>query len=307
MNRRRPTARATITIAAAIVVVALVLVLLPTGSHTPAPDDKKTDLLADVQRFSQAMSAESGYTRPSRTERATLSDGVRRVLDNVPGEAGDVLAQVGYTVREHVDAVTRRTFYDISDTAAAPRGWGRIMVDTAAADTRLGIEIPHPKADQDSEALGVELFRKAAGSVLVIAGAHRRAAPDRQADMAHTTDSVFEEIHALLVQRRTPVVQLHGFQNETAPDSDVVVSAGPRLRSPYVQAIAQRLEAAGLSVCRPWVTGCPGLEATTNVQAQWSQEHGADFAHVEVSRDMRDTSSSRDLVVSALAGQQARR
>ncbi|GAB2837702.1 hypothetical protein GCM10027200_42090 [Lentzea nigeriaca] len=289
------------TIVVAIVVAGLVLYLLPTGKKDDKPDTAgKTDLLSDVQRFSQGMSAETGYTRPTQAERTAVSNGVQRVLDNAAGQAGDVLAAVGYTIRERVDTATNRTFYEISDNAVDSRGWGRIMIDTSES-ARLGIEVPHPKADQDSESLGVELFRKAPGSVLVVAGAHRRAAENRVADMAHTTSSVFEDLHELLVRRRIPVVQLHGFQNETAPDSDVVVSAGPPLKNQFAQQTAQRLESAGLSVCKPWVTGCPGLEATTNVQARYSDEQKADFVHVEVSRDIRDSPSARDQVASVLA------
>ncbi|MFC3893933.1 hypothetical protein ACFOWZ_20850 [Lentzea rhizosphaerae] len=309
MKKLRSTARASVAIAGAIVVVGLVLYLLPTGTGNrkdDKPEPGRTDLLSQVQQFSQGMSAEMGYTRPTQAERTAISTGVQRVLDNAPNEAKDVLAAVGYTISERVDTATQRTYHEISDNAGNPRGWGRIMIDTSES-ARLGIEVPHPKADQDSESLGVELFRKAPGSVLVVAGAHRRAAENRVADMAHTTATVFEDLHELLVRRRVPVVQLHGFQNETAPDSDVVVSAGPSLSSPSAERAAQRLESAGLSVCKPWVTGCPGLEATTNVQARYSDEQKADFVHVEVSRDIRDNPSARDQVASVLAGKKGDR
>jgi hypothetical protein len=307
VKKLRSTARASVAIAGAIVVAGLVLYLLPTGTRKDdTPEAASTDLLSEVQQFSQGMSAETGYTRPTQAERTAISTGVQRVLDNAPNEAKDVLAAVGYTISERVDTATQRRYHEISDNAGNSRGWGRVVIDTSES-ARLGIEVPHPKADQDSESLGVELFRKAPGSVLVIAGAHRRAAENRVADMAHTTTSVFQDLHELLVRRRVPVVQLHGFQNETAPDSDVVVSAGPPLSSPLALRTAQRLESAGLSVCKPWVTGCPGLEATTNVQARYSDEQKAEFVHVEVSRDIRDSPSARDQVASVLAGKKGDR
>jgi hypothetical protein len=288
---------------AAVVVVALVLLLLPDNTTKPEQlDSSEIDLSAETQQFAQQMSAESGYTKPSPAERATIGDGVRQALDGNPLDARTVLTSVGYTLSKRVDTATRRAFYEVSDSTNQPRGWGRILIDTTGS-ARLGIEVPHPKADQNSESLGVDLFRKAPGSVLVIAGAHRRAAPDKQADMAHTNESVFETVHELLAQRRLPIMQLHGFRNDTAPDSDVVVSAGPALHSPYVDRIAQRLKDAGLSVCQPWVTGCEGLEATTNVQAQWITAHGGDFAHIEVSYDARSTAELSDRVVSVLAQQ----
>lgn len=290
-------------VVAAVVVVALVLLLLPDNTTKPEQlDSSEIDLSADIKQFAQRMSAESGYMKPSPAERTAIGDGVRRVLDGELLDAKNVLASVGYTLSKRVDTATRRAFYEVSDRTDRPRGWGRILIDTTSI-VQLGIEVPHPKADLDSESLGVDLFQRVPGSVLVVAGAHRRAAPDKQADMAHTNESVFETVHELLAQRKLPIMQLHGFRNETAPDSDVVVSAGPALHSPYADRISQRLKEAGLSVCQPWVTGCEGLEATTNVQAQWITAHGGDFAHIEVSHDARSTAELSDRVVSALAQQ----
>lgn len=287
--------------------VALVLLLVPGATDKPEQlDAGEIDLAADVRQFAERMSAESGYSKPSPAERAAIGEGVRHVLNGEPLDAKKAMASVGYTVSKRVDTATKRSFYEVSDSTDRPRGWGRILIDPATS-VHLGIEVPHPKADLGSEQLGVALFQRVPGSVLVIAGAHRRAAPDRQADMAHTNESVFETVHELLVQRKVPVMQLHGFRNESAPDSDIVLSAGPELGSPYVERIAQGLQEAGLSVCLSWVTGCKGLEATTNVQAKWVAEHGGDFAHIEVSQDTRFTAEASDRVVSALARQAAAR
>ncbi len=98
--------------------------------------------------------------------------------------------------------------------------------------------------------------------ILDNAGTDRRTAGNRQADIAHTTAaSVFENRHELLVAREVPVVRPHEFANGTAPDSDVVVSAGQK----------------------------------------------AEFAHVEVSKDLRQTPSARDQVASALPGRKSDR
>jgi hypothetical protein len=96
-------------------------------------------------------------------------------------------------------------------------------------------------------------------------------------------------------------VQLHGYADESAPGSDLVVSAGPRLRSALAERIAAAAEAAGFAVCRPWVTGCAGLGATTNVQARWADEHGGEFVHIEVAQAIRLSRRRRDLVAVALA------
>lgn len=285
-----------------VVVAALVALVLMLGPDDTRLDADGTDLLADVRRFAAGLSTTAGYTRPSRAERAAVVEGVRRALAGRWRAAGTALARAGYVLHRRVDAATGRVFHELSDGAAAPRGWGRVVIDTGST-VHFGIQVPHPRADVASELLGVQLFRRVPGSVLVVAGAHRRAAPGRVADVAHAPESVFQSVHELLVRLGLPVVQLHGFQNATAPGSDVVVSAGPGLRSSFVDGVARRLEAAGLAVCRPWRTGGRGLAGTTNVQARWSAARGGEFAHVEVSRRVRDAAGSRELVVSALAAQ----
>jgi hypothetical protein len=299
VTRSRRTPRAA-TSAAIPLTVAAALVLLP-GCGT-STDADRTDLLADIRRFAADLPTTSGYTRPSHTERAAISDGVRHALDGRRRDAATALARVGYTVRERVDSATGRAFYDLFDASGRARGWGRVLVDVGRS-VHLGIEVPHPRADLGSESLGVELFRRTPGSVLVVAGAHRRAAPGRLADVAHAAESAFQSVHELLVLQRLPVMQLHGFQNDTAPGCDIVMSAGPELRSSYVTEVAERLDSAGLAVCRSWSTECRGLAGTTNVQARWSATHGGEFAHIEVSRDARDAPATRDRVVTALSRQ----
>lgn len=298
--RRRRTVLTTAIVVIALSAAVLIVVFLPEQQRPGLPEGDQADLSASISQFVQAQPQDSGYRAPTQTERGTVADGVRRILDGRPEAAVDVLAQVGYSVRRHSDSATKRSFFEVYDTTNEPRGWGRVLVDTGAK-VQLAVEVPHPRADLDSELLGVELFRKVAGSVLVVAGAHRKAAPDKRADMAHTDDSVFEAVHEVLVARKLPVMQLHGFANSSAPDNDLVVSSGPNLHGPLADRVADRLESGGFTVCRPWVTRCPGLEATTNAQALWAAAHGGEFVHVEVSRDNRDSEEDRDRVVSALA------
>ncbi|GAA0599139.1 hypothetical protein GCM10010174_13340 [Kutzneria viridogrisea] len=284
----------------ALVAAGVLVVSTPARQEQGPSVSDRIDLAESIGRFVQDQPQDSGYQAPTQHERGVVADGVRAVLGGHPAEAPDLLSPVGYSLRQVVDTGTGRPLYELSDTSGSRRGWGRVLVDTDPA-ARTGIEVPHPKADLDSELLGVGLFRKVPGSVLVVAGAHRRAAPNRRADMAHATDSVFEAVHEVLAAQGVPVVQLHGYANDSAPDNDMVVSSGPTLHGPLADRVANALEAAGYAVCRPWVTRCPGLEATTNAQAQWSAAHGDEFVHVEVARENRDSPQDRDRVVAALA------
>lgn len=78
-------------------VVALVLLLVPGAADKRDDRESSTvDLSADSQEFALRMSAESGYTKPSLTERNAIGEGVERVLDGKPLEAKTTLAAVGY-------------------------------------------------------------------------------------------------------------------------------------------------------------------------------------------------------------------
>ncbi len=94
-----------------------------------------------------------------------------------------------------------------------------------------------------------------------------------------------------------PAVQLHGFAEESSPDNDVVVSPGGAALSPLVRRVATELDRGGFRTCRVWTRECGQLEGRTNVQSAASAR--APFAHVEVSRAVRD--DRRERLVAALA------
>jgi hypothetical protein len=112
---------------------------------------------------------------------------------------------------------------------------------------------------------------------------------------------VFHVVAAALAGRGLAQVQLHGFDNLSAPGYDVVLSTGTTpARGPAVR-LADRFGAAGLTVCRAWAQTCAGLEGTTNVQGQLATTDGTTFLHVELNRTLRDDDHRRATVVAALA------
>ncbi|WP_437669070.1 hypothetical protein [Sorangium sp. So ce131] len=122
-----------------------------------------------------------------------------------------------------------------------------------------------------------------------LAARARTAAALAFADVAHAERSFFLSAHRALLQSfpGAPAVQLHGFQDSSAPDAAAVVSAvGPgadldRLLGPLRAAV-------GDGKVLPYPAEIKKLGGSTNVQARWSRQVGAPFYHVELSRTLRD-------------------
>ncbi|CAN94967.1 hypothetical protein sce4804 [Sorangium cellulosum So ce56] len=109
------------------------------------------------------------------------------------------------------------------------------------------------------------------------------------ADVAHAERSFFLSVHRALLQSfpGTPTVQLHGFQDRSAPNAAIIASAVghgaalDRLLAPLRAVINE-----GKVLAYP--TEIDRLGGATNVQARWSRQMGAPFYHVEMSRTLRD-------------------
>ncbi len=270
-------------------------------SHTSDQQRLDLDLEKQIQEFVAAMPPRSGYTPPTPEQRQAIARGVAQALDGDIEGAQATLGQVGYTIFVGQDRGTGRRFAEVYDQQLPSRGWGRVLIDLTARPS-VAIQVPHPGADMWSELMGVELFRAVPGSVMVIAGANRRAGPGERADMAHNTDTVFFAVHEVLRERGLPAVQLHGFIDVKLPDFDVVVSAGPPKHGDLAERTANVLADHGFRVCRPWERACGKLEATTNAQARSAYTRGwGEFVHVEVNQTVRSTERWRKELVLALA------
>lgn len=156
----------------------------------------------------------------------------------------------------------------------------------------LVIQIPHPVADKHTETMGTQLFAETSAQLFMLAGAHRNAGDD--SDVAHSGDTTFAAVNDAVVQSGTTVIQLHGFSSAKHDDyGDVVLSSTVDDPSPLVRRLAQDLTANGFDTCVYNGKKCKALGATTNVQAAQARAVGADFIHIEVDRDIRDSSSKR--------------
>ncbi|MFJ1767130.1 hypothetical protein ACIOD2_42840 [Amycolatopsis sp. NPDC088138] len=279
---------------ALLVVPVLVLVCHPVPK-TGTPDT----LSARVEAFTGALSASQPYRPPDASERATAARGFADLI-SVAKTGKSSLAKLGFTVEDLVDPVTRRPYTLVRNEPGTARAWGMFLVDRSAPPS-LAVEVPHPAFDLRTELFGLDLFRRTPGAVLMIAGAHRRAGGDR-ADVAHEAGSVFQVVAADLAGRGLAQVQLHGFDDESAPGYDIVLSAGAGRAGGAAVRLGAGFGKAGFAVCRAWLLVCAGLEGATNVQGRLAETAGTAFLHVEMSRTVRDGDASRARVVQALAG-----
>lgn len=254
-----------------------------------------TDLGAEVRQFAAGLDDDADYRPPKPAERRRLLSTLRALEAGEPTSQAD---ELGYTVRTGTDRATGRPF-GLAVNAADERAWGWYLIDLSAP-IRLAIEVPHPNSDLHTEDIGMALYHAVPGSILAVAGTHRRV-DDNAGDVAHRTDSMFHAVAGDLAERGLPQIQLHGFHDDNLPDADLVVSPGATDAGDAVRRVAEEIDDADFQVCRSWRQDCGRLEGTTNEQGRDAAEQGAPFVHVEISRSIRNDRDAWSKLVRALA------
>jgi len=166
------------------------------------------------------------------------------------------------------------------------------------------VEVPHPNADLDTEAVGLDVWRRCPAVLYLQAGAHRAAgAPpdaceraDHPADVAARADTPFARVAARL---GLPQLQLHGFADRDGVD--VVLSPGATAGGPLLDAVADRLAATGERVGVGDDPRWSDLLGRRNVQGLAAADRGTAFVHLELARSLRRDAGRREAVADALA------
>jgi hypothetical protein len=166
-------------------------------------------------------------------------------------------------------------------------GWGAVVLREAP---ELVVEVPHPGSDRHTARLGLALFHAVPGAALLVAGAHRRAGGGA-ADVAHRGDSLF---HAFADALALPEIQLHGFAEDSAPDTDAVVSPGAGEPAELHRHVEKALARQGFRVRHH-----ERLAGRTNVQGIAAAARGTPFLHLELAPLLR--LHHRDRLVEAIA------
>jgi hypothetical protein len=235
----------------------------------------------------RAMSPAGPYRPPTPAERADGAAGLRSLLC---GGSPGALTGLGFEV------VSDGPCTLVAGEAGTERAWGTVVLDGTGPPRRV-VAVPHPIADRLTAWLGLELFRAAPGTALLMAGTHRRASRGA-ADVAHRPDSMFHVFAGVLAEYAPVEVQPHGYAAATLPDHDAVVSPGAAAYDDAHTALRDALVTSGFRV-RPNWTGL--LDGSTNVQGRAAAARGTAFLHLELAPALRTDAGARGAVVDAVA------
>lgn len=258
------------------------------------------DLGATVERVIEAGPGRdsSAYRTPAPLLAHQLGGTVLAYLAG----ADDPPVPDGLAALEAVDAAGRpvRVVTEDADEDVA-RGLGVYAVrQGTGAPPDLVVEVPHPRADQRTEDLGVQLFTALDAQVLLVAGAHRTAG-DGAADVAHEPASAFAAVDRAVVGEDTVVLQIHGFdESEHEGSAEVVLSSAESTPADLVEELAEELEDADFDTCVYDGERCRALGGTQNVQAAHARTVGATFVHLELAANLRESGQERDRLVEVL-------
>jgi hypothetical protein len=277
-------------------------------SPTPGIDTITANLLNQVYRLQDFMPLEGSdsFVVPTKAEQSTFSEIVSRL------EAGDLLYASNLARRNNYRLVR---YLDLGDERAASyllreeipisKGWGLYMIRADVANNII-VEAPHPISDKNTDLIALNIYRVLNARALLIAGAHRSADPNGLADVAHTTESIFNSIHETLIKKTTkipgaPVVlQIHGFAANKHPGYPNIILGFGQTASQEEISLSRELVDA-LSAFGVNADTCEGdswqdLCATKNTQG--SDKKKVIFIHIELDETIRDDGS---ILISALS------
>ncbi|WP_395307187.1 hypothetical protein V4U86_17290 [Mycobacterium sp. AMU20-3851] len=241
------------------------------------------------------------YRPPSDAEARRAVKATEQLTADDLDAARRGFATVGFTVDELYDPAAQRDCLIAAGEDDGDRTWGMLVLAAGAVRPDVLVEVPHPRADLDTEHIGLDVFRAMPRSGLLVAGAHRRAAGGA-ADVAHRKDSLFHALAADLGRQGSFQLQLHGFADASLPGADVVISSGKAQVGTRAERLADALEGIGLGVCRAWHDRCPALEGRSNAQGRAAARHDLEFVHLELNHRTRMDLRRRSALVDAVAG-----
>jgi hypothetical protein len=274
-------------------------VLVACGVPSAAPQQHSLD--DSITDLTHRLRPGQPYRAVTETEAHQAITAVGQLIDGDLDSAKSDFGKLGFSVSSLHDAPSRRDYVRAAAEPDSDRAWGMLVIESGAGPPEVLIEVPHPRADLETEQIGLALMRAVPGSALLVAGAHRRAAKGA-ADVAHRTDSLFAALADDLAQRGSYQLQLHGFADDSMRGKDAVISTGAADVDRTSKRLAEALDDADLRVCRAWSRKCRELEGKQNVQGNAAARRGLPFLHLELNNATRTDPTKRSAVVAALAG-----
>jgi hypothetical protein len=190
------------------------------------------------------------------------------------------------------------------------RGSGIVVLRKQSQQART-IQVPHSFFDEGTLNIGLVLFLKGSSRLLQVNTAHRyrinldlsprqtiensdsleQFADSKRpisSDVAHFSNTFFLAAHHAFVDSvpDTITIQIHGFANSSAPNTDIVVSAA-KTRTQLQQFVIRLRNELSLNA-KLYPTDIRRLGGTTNIEAKYCAAKNACFAHLELSQSLRD-------------------
>ncbi len=284
------------------------------------------DFLSEVDRLRllAIQKDTNDYVRPTNAQRAKFHDAATSLIAGDIHVAADKADKFGYEVVRFADSGTDTILYGLRESLVngeTKRGWGSYFVNLGFQSNSL-VEVPQPVFDTFSPEIGASAFLSSTSRGFLMAGAHRNANGPGTADVAHLSKSIFQSVHEAWNQPplETVVFQIHGFsilnhdgdpgEAHFPAGTDVVISAGDGTVNDTLVDLDAQFEGQGFQsyayntlasnapvniLINDGVNGNDflSLAGTTNVQGNFSLQHGGRFIHIELEQSLRFDSQNR--------------
>lgn len=256
------------------------------------------------------------WRSPTVPERTAVLEATEMVVRDAERCSPPVLAQARYLLEQvgmeldelDVDGVR------MVRIGEADEHFGAGLLAVRCGEARdLVWQSPHPRFDRGTGDLVLDLFLESKARAAMWATHHRHRATDDElredrvhpADVAAEPGSLFQAMTVAVAvgDLDLRIVQVHGFAQRSAPDTDAIVSGGQTLAEP--QAVGERLRALFGRVA-VYGDDTRELGGVRNAQGRLLARWPGRFLHLELSPVVRERMSEdavmRGLVVDALEG-----
>jgi hypothetical protein len=246
-------------------------------------------------QIDQARKATVPYLAPSEAELAAFGEWAGRLFAGALTDTLPEHAAPGGFVGRVADG---GRVWLIAESPDKKRGAGFYVFRPGNARPLL-IEAPHTFYDRGTLELGLLAFERLDARALAINTVHRSSGKtaeeraqdaesgDSPSDLSHAKRSFFSTFHGALIEAEPElaVVQIHGFRDERAQGTDVIVSASGTRGNARGVAAALREVVPGR--VRLFPDEIDILGGTQNAQAAISRERKSGFVHLEISGTLR--------------------
>lgn len=278
--------------------------------------------VADVRRRLFAAGRKARFRRTTLAERQAVDALVPLLLDRArrgDDRVADLMptARAGRMVVERW-AVHGQVYLALLEPTDDTRGAGAYVFRVGERAGPFVLQAPHAYFDLSTGRIAVGMFfgaRKGPRAAALFVNTLQRyergdASPNHRADVCHRPEHLFSLATDRVIEHLpgATVIQLHGFDGESAPEGvDMILSAGVR-ETPSVgmTATAERVRARFGKGVRLFPTQITVLGGTTNVQGRIAGVRQAGFVHVEMARPLREklarTPGLRHALARALMG-----